>query len=106
MDDRQASDNSNGEYNRDSSSDGSIHYEIENGMKNSWDQNHHHLKGSYPLKRMASLSLRDKDNVEGFSIDDGEVDRDIRSSLLFEFLEQDPPYSREPLSHKVSACFP
>lgn len=106
MDDRQASDDSNGEYNRDSSSDGSIDYEIENGMKNSWDQNHHSLRGSCPLKKMASLSLRDKDNVEGFSIDDGEVDGDIRSNLLFEFLEQDPPYSREPLSHKVSACFP
>lgn len=98
---RQASDDSNGEYNRDSSSDGSIDYEIENGMKNSWDQNHHSLRGSCPLKKMASLSLRDKDNVEGFSIDDGEVDGDIRSNLLFEFLEQDPPYSREPLSHKM-----
>ena len=48
------------------------------------------------------LSLRDQQPVlqEGFSSDEGETEPQ-QGSLLFEYLEYDPPFGREPLADKV-----
>lgn len=50
---------------------------------------------------MDRLSLRDQHvPQDGFSSDDGES-LNSQGHLLFEYLERDPPYSREPLADKV-----
>lgn len=41
---------------------------------------------------------------EGFSSSDESDSANSHGSLIFEYLEKDPPYSREPLADKV--CFP
>ncbi|XP_077221515.1 uncharacterized protein LOC143855178 [Tasmannia lanceolata] len=91
---------SNGNYYRDSSSDGSSDCELESSTRDQW--NNHHAANKSTL-RMDRLSLREKHAAfqEGFSSDDGEVGNS-QCHLLFEFLEQDPPYSREPLADKIS----
>nr|XP_024929219.1 uncharacterized protein LOC107418612 isoform X2 [Ziziphus jujuba var. spinosa] len=85
---RQASEDSDGDYYRDSSSDGSSDYEV-------------------GKSRMGRLSIHDENSAlqEGFSSDEGDA-RNSRGVLLFEYLERDPPYSREPLADKISdlAC--
>lgn len=52
---------------------------------------------------MSRLSVHDKHNAiqEGFSRDDSETGNP-QDLLLFEYFEQDPPYSREPLADKAS----
>ncbi|KAJ4960066.1 hypothetical protein NE237_019976 [Protea cynaroides] len=104
---RRPGEDTDGDYYRDSGSDGSSDCEVERGMKSSRELcNHHHLTSEVPL-HMDRLSLGDKHGSvqEGFSSDDGEAGNS-RGWLLFEFLEQDPPYSREPLADKISdlAC--
>ncbi|KAJ6899243.1 hypothetical protein NC652_025655 [Populus alba x Populus x berolinensis] len=87
---------------RDSSSDGSSDYEHERGVKCSRDQlNHHHVTDDFPL-RIDRLSLRDQHvaHKEDFSSDEGES-VNCQGCLLFEYLERDPPYSREPLADKI-----
>ncbi|CAK7326631.1 unnamed protein product [Dovyalis caffra] len=87
---------------RDSSSDGSSDYEHERGLKCSREQwNHHHLTNDFPL-RMDRLSLRDQHiaHQEDFSSDEGES-MNCQGCLLFEYLERDAPYSREPLADKI-----
>ncbi|KAB5538165.1 hypothetical protein DKX38_015698 [Salix brachista] len=87
---------------RDSSSDGSSDYDHERGMKCSRDQlNHHHVTNDFPL-RINRLSLRDQHVAlqEDFSSDEGES-MNSQGCLLFEYLERDPPYSREPLADKI-----
>lgn len=51
--------------------------------------------------QISTLSIYDKHNTvqEGFSSDDSENGNP--QDLLFEYLEQDPPYSREPLADKA-----
>ncbi|XP_015882801.2 uncharacterized protein LOC107418612 isoform X1 [Ziziphus jujuba] len=104
---RQASEDSDGDYYRDSSSDGSSDYEVGKIMKISMEQQHlHHLTSEAPF-RMGRLSIHDENSAlqEGFSSDEGDA-RNSRGVLLFEYLERDPPYSREPLADKISdlAC--
>lgn len=55
------------------------------------------------MLRMDGLSLREKRATlqEGVLSDDGEAGNS-QGCLLFEYLEWDPPYSREPLADKVS----
>ncbi|KAJ4972845.1 hypothetical protein NE237_006019 [Protea cynaroides] len=100
---RLAGEDTDGDYYRDSSSDGSSDCEPESGMKSSRELwNRHHLGSDFPL-HMDRLSLVDKhiSMQEGSSSDDGEAGNS-QGCLLFEFLEQDPPYSREPLADKIS----
>ncbi|XP_010248942.1 PREDICTED: uncharacterized protein LOC104591427 [Nelumbo nucifera] len=100
---RRPGEDSDGDYYRDSSSDGSSDCELERGLKYSREQlNRYHITSEASL-RMDRLSLREKhiSHQEGFSSDDGEAGNP-RGCLLFEFLEQDPPYSREPLADKIS----
>ncbi|KHN06688.1 hypothetical protein glysoja_021234 [Glycine soja] len=51
---------------------------------------------------MGGLSLRDHHSLppDGFSSDDGES-VNSQGYLIFEYLERDPPYSREPLADKI-----
>lgn len=100
---RQASEDSDGEYYRDSSSDGSSDYEVGKNKKFSMDQQRlHHLTSEAPF-RMGRLSIHDEHSAlqEGFSSDEGDA-RNSQGVVLFEYLERDPPYSREPLADKVS----
>lgn len=104
--DRQAGEDSDGDYYRDSSSDGSNDYEFEKGMKFSREQQAcHHPASDVPIQ-MGRLSLREKHNTiqEGFSSDDSEASNS-HGHLIFEFLEHNPPYGREPFADKVSSCF-
>ncbi|KAK9266350.1 hypothetical protein L1049_003499 [Liquidambar formosana] len=99
---RQAGEDSDSDYCRDSSSDGSSDYEIEKGMRFFGEQQGHpHALSEVPL-RMGALSLSDAQIKfqEGVSSDDGEAGNS-QGHLLFEFFEQDPPYSREPLADKI-----
>ncbi|TQD82996.1 hypothetical protein C1H46_031429 [Malus baccata] len=87
----------------DSSSDASSDYEFEKHIKVAMEQGIlHHLSRDIPT-RMGSLSIHGEHPVlqEGFSSDDGEAGNS-RGVLLFEFLEQDAPYGREPLADKAS----
>ncbi|XP_038679667.1 uncharacterized protein LOC119980901 [Tripterygium wilfordii] len=86
---------------RDSSSDGSSDCEPERGCSREL-RNNHHVTSNIPLT-MDRLSLRDQHAglQDGFSSDEGES-VNSHSTLLFEYLEQDPPYSREPLADKIS----
>lgn len=99
---RQASEDSDGDYYRDSSSDGSSDYEFEKSMKFSREL---HGSTNEILSRIGSLSISDEHSTtqEGSSSDDGEAGNS-RDHLMFEFFEQDTPYIREPLTDKAS-CY-
>lgn len=100
---RQAGEDSDCDYYRDSSSDGSSDYEIDKGLKFTREQQDClHLNSEVPI-RLDGLSLNDEQSgrQEGFSSDDGEAENS-QGQLLFEFLEQDLPYCRVPLADKVS----
>lgn len=91
---------------RDSSSDGCSDCEPDRGLKYVREQRcHHHLSSEIAL-RMDRLFLRDQHTElqEDFSSDEGES-VSSQGSLLFEYLERDLPYSREPLADKVSSPF-
>ncbi|XP_057447826.1 uncharacterized protein LOC130739521 [Lotus japonicus] len=98
---RQQGEDSDSDF-RDSSSDGSSDCEPERGFKCLREhRNPVHLSDEVP-HWMGRLSLRDHCPVpqDGFSSDDGES-VNSQGYLLFEYLEQDPPYSREPLADKI-----
>lgn len=100
---RQAGEDSDCDYYRDSSSDGSSDYETDKGIKFTREQQAClHLTSEVPI-RLDKLSLNDEQSgrQEGFSSDDGEAENSL-GQLLFEFLEQDLPYCRVPLADKVS----
>ncbi|KHG28176.1 maeA [Gossypium arboreum] len=100
---RLAGEESENDYYRDSSSDGSSDYEIGKGIKFSREQcSRFSLTNEIPF-RVRSLSISDENSMlqEGFSSDDCET-RNSRDHLLFEFFEQKTPYSREALADKAS----
>lgn len=100
--DRRPGEDSDGDF-RDSSSDGSSDCEQDRGCMS-------FLRDQHPTgdvaSRMAHLSLQHQQNAlqEGFSSDEGEPGSS-QGCLLFEYLERDPPFGREPLASKVSHCF-
>lgn len=101
---RQLSEDSDGDYFRDSCSDGSSDYELERGCIN-YSQQQRNYNGQTvdsPL-RIDQLSLRDNQLSfqEGFSSDESESGSP-QGSLLFEYFERDQPYGREPLANKIS----
>ncbi|KAK1302953.1 hypothetical protein QJS10_CPB12g00482 [Acorus calamus] len=104
---RRPGEDSDGDSCKDSSSDGNSDFEVEQAMKYSMDQWNQHSQPSSLPSRMDGLSLREKQTEfqEGFSSDDGEVETS-QGCLLFEFLERDLPYCREPLADKIAdlAC--
>lgn len=87
----------------DSSSDASSDNEIEKHTKTTRKQQHilHQLNSDVSI-RMGRLSIHDEHPVlqEGFSSDDGEAGNS--QGVLFEYLERNAPYGREPLADKVS----
>ncbi|KAK7280436.1 hypothetical protein RJT34_25500 [Clitoria ternatea] len=103
---RQLGDDSDSDF-RDSSSDGSSSSDCEpvpeRGLKYMREQrNLPHLSDELP-HLMGRLSLRDHHSLpqDGFSSDDGES-VNSQGYLIFEYLERDPPYSREPLADKIT----
>lgn len=103
---RLAGEDSDGDYSRDSSSDGSIDYEFEKGMKFSREPWPCHNPENGVTLRMGRLSLSEKHSTiqEGFSSDDSEAGNS-HGHLLFEFLECNPPHGREPFADKVGNHF-
>lgn len=100
---RLASEDSDLDSSRDTSSDGSIEYEFGKSCNFSREQwLHDHLACENIVKlRKTSLSDEHSTMQEGFSSDDGDAGNP-RSVLLFQFLEQDLPYQRVPLADKVT----
>ncbi|XP_023759147.1 uncharacterized protein LOC111907573 isoform X2 [Lactuca sativa] len=108
---RQPTEDSDDNSFRDSSSDGSSDYEHERGSLHYLREksNNHHPKNDI-LHRMDHLSMNDQHNVlqEGFSSDDSDS-ATTQSSLLFQYMEQNQPWGREPLTDKIldlARCFP
>ncbi|CAK8578307.1 unnamed protein product [Lathyrus sativus] len=99
---RYTSEDSDGDYYRDSCSEGSSDYEY--GKKTECltaQRSSKHLTSSIS-SQMSTLSIHDRHNTvqEGFSSsDDSETGNP--QELLFQYLEQGHPYSREPLTDKI-----
>lgn len=99
-----------GEYSdlefRDSSSDGSSDYEHDRNCTGySREQRSYNHPTGEVLQRVERLSLRDQNIAlqEEFSSDEGESGK-AQDFLLFEYLERDPPFGREPLANKVGTA--
>ncbi|XP_028785968.1 uncharacterized protein LOC114741883, partial [Neltuma alba] len=97
---RQLGEDSDSDF-RDSSSDASSDYEPARGLKYTGEDRNLHLSEEVH-HRMGRLSMKDHHTVtqDGFSSDDGES-VNSQGCLIFEYLERDPPYSREPLADKI-----
>ncbi|OIW16024.1 hypothetical protein TanjilG_04559 [Lupinus angustifolius] len=97
---RYTSEDSDGDYFKDSSSDGSSDYEFRIRNGHFTPQRSQYRTGNVS-SQMSRLSMHDKNNKvqEGFSSDDSEAGNP--QYLLFEYFDQDPPYSREPLADKI-----
>ncbi|MBA0655433.1 hypothetical protein Goklo_007921 [Gossypium klotzschianum] len=97
---RQPGEDSDSDF-RDSSSDGSSDCEPERGP-NVLREKRNHMASEMSL-RMERLFMGDQQMLqEDFSSDEGES-VNCRSCLIFEYFEQDTPYSREPLANKQIA---
>lgn len=95
---------SDSDYFRDSSSDGSSDSEHERRCLNyTREQRMYHSQTSESSLSMDGLSLRDRNATfqEGFSSDESESGSS-QGALLFEYLARDQPYGREPLADKIS----
>ncbi|KAK2405265.1 hypothetical protein P8452_10791 [Trifolium repens] len=95
---RQLGEDSDSDF-RDSSSDGSSDCESVRGYRE--QRNLPHLSDEVS-HWMGRLSVRNQHTLpqDGFSSDDGES-VNSQGYLLFEYLERDPPYGREPLADKI-----
>ncbi|GAU51628.1 hypothetical protein TSUD_140390 [Trifolium subterraneum] len=80
------------DYYRDSSSDGSSDSEF--GKRTGHSQRNNQYRTDDASLQMNRLSVQ-----EGFSSDESETGN--AQDLLFEYFDQDPPYSREPLADKI-----
>ncbi|KAJ8769824.1 hypothetical protein K2173_008231 [Erythroxylum novogranatense] len=99
---RRRGEDSDSDY-RDSSSDGSSDCEPESGLKCSVEPwTYLDFRNECPI-RMDRLSLGDQGvaPLEDASSDESES-LNAQGYLLFEYFERDPPYSREPLTDKIS----
>lgn len=99
---RRLGEESDGEYSRDSSSDGSSDGEHERSGSNYCREPSNYLERNDIPLAVDQLAGREHQMAfqEGFSSDEGETGNS-QGCLLFEYLERDPPYSREPLANKV-----
>ncbi|KAL2485093.1 Protein of unknown function (DUF789) [Abeliophyllum distichum] len=100
---RRPGEESDGDSFGDSSSDGGSDCGQDRGSLNYSSRQHccHCQSSDNPL-RIDQLSVRDQNMAfqEGFSSDEGESGSS-QGCLLFEYLERDQPYSREPLADKI-----
>ncbi|XP_058760807.1 uncharacterized protein LOC131642985 [Vicia villosa] len=96
---RQLGEDSDSDF-RDSSSDGSSDCEPARGYRE--QRNLPHLSDDLLSHWMGGLSVRNQHTLpqDGFSSDDGES-VNSQGYLLFEYLERDTPYGREPLADKM-----
>lgn len=103
---RQLGEESDGDYFRDSSSDGSSDSEQERGGSNYYREQLKYFQRSDCPLTVDQLAVREHQMAfqEGFSSDEGEFGNS-QGCLLFEYLERDQPYSREPLANKVLFVF-
>lgn len=102
---RRPGEESDSDYFRDSSSDGSSDSEHERRCLNySREQRMYHSQASESSLSIDGLSLRESNATfqEGFSSDEGESGSS-QGALLFEYFAHDQPYGREPLADKISA---
>ncbi|CAI9761971.1 unnamed protein product [Fraxinus pennsylvanica] len=100
---RRLSEESDGDSFEDSSSDGSSDCGHDRGGLNYLSQQHcYHCQSSDNPLRIDQLSVRDQNIafLEGFSSDESESGSS-QGCLLFEYLERDQPYSREPLADNI-----
>ncbi|GMH15202.1 hypothetical protein Nepgr_017043 [Nepenthes gracilis] len=100
---RPTSEDSDSDFCKDSSSEGSSDSEREQCLAYSMGQRSHYYQTRDFCLSMERLSLRDQLIMlqEGFSIDEPESGNS-QGCLLFEYLEHDGPYGREPLADKIS----
>ncbi|CAJ2677698.1 uncharacterized protein LOC123916121 isoform X2 [Trifolium pratense] len=99
---RYASEDSDGDYYRDSCSEGSSDCDYGKRTECFTAQRSSKHSTSGVSSQMSTLSIHDKHNTvqEGFSSsDDSETGNP--QELLFQYLEQGHPYSREPLTDKI-----
>ncbi|XP_024024988.1 uncharacterized protein LOC21388361 [Morus notabilis] len=98
---RKPGDESDAESSRETTSDGSSEYGAEKGFNNAvhgaWSRNNTTEPNIYGWKGVSSKS---KPSM-GSSSDESET-CNPPGRLVFEYLERDPPYSREPLADKIS----
>jgi hypothetical protein len=92
---RYVGEDSDVDYYRDSSSEGSSDSEFGKRTGHSIAQRNNQYRTGDASLQMNRLSVQ-----EGFSSDESETGNP--QDLLFEYFDQDPPYSREPLADKVS----
>ncbi|XP_075522289.1 uncharacterized protein LOC142555348 [Primulina tabacum] len=100
---RRPGEESDCEYFRDSSSDGSSDSEHDRGCLSCAKEPHNYhfqIHDSPHNVELLSLGAQDMAFQEGFSSDEGESGSS-QGCLLFEYLERDPPYCREPLANKI-----
>lgn len=100
---RRPGEESDGEYFRDSSSDGSSDSEQDRGcLSCPKEPRNYHFQIHDSTHNVELLSLGGQNTTfqEGFSSDEGESGSS-HGCLLFEYLERDPPYCREPLANKI-----
>ncbi|CAI9096145.1 OLC1v1032228C2 [Oldenlandia corymbosa var. corymbosa] len=99
---RQPAEDSDGDYFRDSCSDGSSDCDERGYLSSSQrGRNYSALNVENALK-MDQLSLRDNQLLqEGFSSDESEPGSS-QGCLLFEYFERDQPYGRQPLADMIS----
>lgn len=102
--DRRPDEDSDSDF-RDSSSDGSSDCELERRLKCIQEQHSRNNLSSDICRGIDRISLGDNPVSlhDDFSSDEGESGNS-QASLIFEYLERDPPYSREPLADKVREC--
>ncbi|XP_075507065.1 uncharacterized protein LOC142543594 [Primulina tabacum] len=100
---RRPGEESDGEYFRDSSSDGSSDSEQDRGYSSCPKEPHNYhfqICDIPPNVELLSLRAQHMAFQEGFSSDECESGSS-QGCLLFEYLERDPPYFREPLADKI-----
>lgn len=98
--DRRLDDDSDSDF-RDSSSEGSSDCEPER-LKYMREQHSHHSLSTDIARRIDSLSLRDHPISLQEDLSSDECESVVsQACLIYEYLERDPPYGREPLADKV-----
>ncbi|RDX77424.1 hypothetical protein CR513_42462 [Mucuna pruriens] len=98
---RYTGEDSDGDYYRDSSSDGSSDSEFGKRTEHFIAQRNSQYRTGDASFQMSRLSVYNKHNTmqEGFSSDDSETGNP--QDLLFEYFDHDPPHGREPLTDKI-----
>ncbi|KAI4364471.1 hypothetical protein MLD38_020559 [Melastoma candidum] len=100
---RRPGEDSDTESSRETSSDGSTEFKMVRGVNGSMQRNRNYNNGENVavVQNFNGLSL--KDNIPSDSSCDEAEESNPPGHLIFEYLERDQPYSREPLADKIAA---